>query len=53
MRTLIPIIRIGLHGLEGPIRVRSLQYPGTAMLPHRELLDDRELAAVVTFARQA
>jgi cytochrome c len=47
------MIRIVLHGLEGPIRVRGVQYPGTAMPPHRDLLDDRKLAAVVTFARHA
>lgn len=47
------MIRIVLHGLEGPIRVRGVQFPGTAMPPHRDLLDDRRIAAVITFVRQA
>lgn len=47
------LIRIVLHGIEGPIRVRDVQYPGAAMPGHRDMLDDRKLASVLTYVRQA
>ncbi len=47
------IIRIVLHGIEGPIRVKGTLYPGAPMPAHRDLLDDRKVACVLTYVRQA
>lgn len=44
------IIKLTLHGLAGPLRVNGTLYNG-AMPAHRDLLDDRKLAAVLTYIR--
>jgi mono/diheme cytochrome c family protein/glucose/arabinose dehydrogenase len=45
-------ILIALHGLSGPIEVDGVEYEG-AMAPLGPLLDDRELADLLTYVRQA
>ncbi len=48
------LIKIVLNGLMGPIEVNGKQYPGHApMTPYAGLLDDRGIAAVLTFVRNA
>lgn len=44
------IIRIVLHGLQGPITVNGVEY-NNVMLPWRDQLSDEDIAAVVTFIR--
>lgn len=44
------IIRIILDGMDGPVTVLGQEY-NSAMLPWRELLNDEEIAAVLTFVR--
>jgi cytochrome c len=46
------LIRIVLHGVGGPLRVQGNLF--NALMPgHRDLLDDRALAATLTYVRQA
>ena len=45
-------IRIVLHGLHGPITVKHEPYVGT-MAPLGALLDDRQIAAVLTYVRSS
>jgi len=45
------LIRIVLNGLNGPITVNGKQFNGT-MVPWKETLTDREIAAVLTYVRQ-
>jgi glucose/arabinose dehydrogenase/mono/diheme cytochrome c family protein len=46
------LIRLTLNGLMGPISVKGKEYPGyVPMTAFRSLLNDRELAAVLTFVR--
>ena len=48
------LIKLTLHGLMGPIEVRGKTYPGQVpMTPYADLLDDEELAQVLTFVRNA
>ena len=48
------LIKLTLDGLIGPIEVLGKEYPGTVpMTPFRGLLDDGEIAAVLTFVRNA
>lgn len=48
------LIRMTLHGLMGPIEVKGKKYPGfVPMTPFAALLSDREIAAVLTFVRNA
>lgn len=44
------LIRIVLDGMDGPVTVLGQEY-NSAMLPWRELLNDEEIAAVLTFVR--
>lgn len=46
------LIRIVLHGLQGPIEVRGLPYDGQ-MEPRGKLLDDQQVADVLTYVRNA
>ena len=47
------LIKITLHGLQGPITVKGKKYPGTApMMPFKHLSDD-ELSAVLTYVRNS
>lgn len=45
------IIRIVLDGMNGPVTVIGQDY-NSSMLPWRELLDDEEIASVLTFVRR-
>lgn len=48
------LIRITLDGLIGPIEVNGTVYPGQVpMTPFRNLLTDEEIAAVLTYVRNA
>lgn len=48
------LIRITLNGLTGPIEVNGTIYPGQVpMTPFRNLLSDEEVAAVLTYVRNA
>lgn len=46
------LIRVVLDGLSGPIEVSGQPFNGT-MLPWRETLNDEQIAAVLTYVRQA
>ena len=46
------LIRIALHGVGGPLRVQGNLFNGL-MPGHRDLLNDRALAATLTYVRQA
>ena len=46
------LIKLTLHGLHGPITVKGKQYPGhVPMTAFKDILDDKETAAVLTFVR--
>jgi mono/diheme cytochrome c family protein len=45
------LVRILLHGLQGPVEVAGTTYNG-AMPPWKEVLKDEEIAAVATYLRQ-
>ena len=46
------LIKLTLHGLHGPITVKGKQYPGhVPMTAFKDVLDDKETAAVLTFVR--
>lgn len=45
------VIRIALNGLTGPISVKDQNFSG-AMVPWKDVLNDDEIAAVLTFVRQ-
>ncbi len=48
------LIKLVLNGLYGPIKVLGKQYPGQVpMTPQRGLLNDEELAGVLTYVRNA
>ena len=48
------LIKLTLYGLMGPIKVEGEEYPGTVpMTPFRGLLDDDEIAAVLTYIRNS
>lgn len=48
------LIKLTLDGLMGPIEVLGKEYPGTVpMTPFRGLMDDGEIAAVLTFVRNS
>ena len=48
------LIKLVLNGLYGPIKVLGKQYPGQVpMTPQRGLLNDEELAGVMTYVRNA
>lgn len=48
------LIKLTLHGMMGPIEVLGEEYPGQVpMTPFRGLLDDEELAAVLTYIRNS
>jgi len=48
------LIKLTLHGLVGPMEVLGQEYPGSVpMTPFRGLLDDEEMAAVLTYVRNA
>jgi mono/diheme cytochrome c family protein len=45
------LIRIVLHGLQGPIEVAGKQYGAGVMTPFKDVLSDQDIAAVLTFIR--
>ncbi len=48
------LIKLVLKGLYGPIRVKSVDYPGTVpMTPYEGLLNDEEVAAVLSYVRSS
>lgn len=48
------LIKLTLKGLMGPIEVQGKQYPGVVpMTPFESLLNDEEVAAVLTYVRNA
>lgn len=48
------LIKLTLHGLHGPITVKGKDYPGhVPMTAFKDMLDDREIAAVLTYMRNA
>ena len=48
------LIKIALDGIYGPIKVLGKEYPGQVpMTPNRDLLNDEELAGVLTYVRNA
>lgn len=48
------LIKIVLNGMLGPLEVNGVQYPGQApMTPFKGLLEDQEIAAVLTYIRNA
>jgi glucose/arabinose dehydrogenase/mono/diheme cytochrome c family protein len=48
------LIKLTLKGLHGPITVRGTRYPGAVpMTPFESLLNDEEMAAVLTYVRNA
>lgn len=47
------LVRIVLHGMQGPITVSGKQYNfSNVMLPWKDTLTDEQIAAVLTFIRQ-
>ena len=48
------LIKVTLHGLTGPIEVGGMTYPGQVpMTPFKHLMSDEEVAAVLTYVRNA
>ena len=48
------IIRLVLYGGQGPISVLGQQYPGTTpMTPWKDTLNDKEIAAALSYVRNA
>jgi len=48
------LIKLTLHGLMGPIEVLGEEYPGSVpMTPFKGMLDDEEVAAVLTYVRNS
>ena len=48
------LIKLTLKGLMGPIEVNGRKYPGQVpMTPFEQLLDDDEIASVLTYTRNA
>lgn len=48
------LIKLALHGIYGPIDVNGRTYPGTVpMTPFGGLLNDEEMAAVLTYVRNS
>lgn len=48
------LVKLTLKGLYGPIRIKGLDYPGTVpMTPYEGLLDDEEMASVLTYVRNS
>ena len=45
------LIRIVLHGLQGPVPVNGQQFESSGMPPWKDTLNDEEIAAVITFIR--
>jgi mono/diheme cytochrome c family protein len=48
------LIKLTLNGLLGPIEVKGMHYPGQVpMTPFRGMLDNKEIAAVLTYVRNS
>lgn len=47
------LARIVLHGLNGPITVKGQTYGGAAMLAWKDVLNDEDIAAVLTYVRSS
>src|SRR6266566_5936844 len=46
------VIRIVLHGLQGPVTVNGRQFNSSGMPPWKDTLTDEEIADVLTYIRQ-
>src|SRR5690606_38851122 len=48
------LIKLVLKGLQGPVKIHDTEYPGhVPMTPFENLLDDDDVAAVLTFVRKS
>ncbi|MCM8537533.1 MAG: GDSL-type esterase/lipase family protein [Lentisphaeraceae bacterium] len=47
------LIKIALHGIQGPLTVKGEKYPGMVPMAPFKHLSDRELAAVLTYIRNS
>jgi mono/diheme cytochrome c family protein/glucose/arabinose dehydrogenase len=47
------LIKLALHGLSGPIQVKGKTYPGAVPMTPFKMLNDQEMADVLTFVRNA
>ncbi len=45
------IIRLVLHGIQGPIKVNGLDY-NNAMVPWKDVMSDQQVASVVSYVRR-
>ena len=45
------LIKLTLHGLQGPIKVNGTHYPGVVPMTPFKMLSDEEISAVLTFVR--
>ncbi|MDB4759347.1 cytochrome c, partial [Akkermansiaceae bacterium] len=45
------LIKLTLHGLQGPIEVKGTHYPGVVPMTPFKMLSDEEISAVLTFVR--
>ena len=45
------LIKLTLHGLQGPIEVKGTQYPGVVPMTPFKMLSDEDISAVLTFVR--
>lgn len=50
----VRLIKIALNGMMGPVSIQGKTYPGQVpMMPFKGMLNDEEIAAVLTFVRNA
>ena len=47
------LIKIALHGIQGPITVKGKKFPGTVPMAPFKHLSDKEIAAVLTYVRNS
>ena len=47
------LIKIALHGIQGPMTVNGVKYPGPVPMTPMKHLNDKELAAVLTYVRNS
>jgi len=46
------LVRIALHGMQGPVKVNGRVYEFATEMPPLAALDDNQLAAVLTYVRR-
>ena len=47
------LIKIALHGIQGPLTVNGVKFPGVVPMTPMKHLSDKELAAVLTYVRNS